>query len=266
MPRKDGVSASIDIRAYNRRAWNKQAEYGNPWTVPVTPEVIAEARLGRWSVLLTPLKPVPVEWFPPMQGLDVLGLASGGGQQGPVFAALGANVTVLDNSPRQLERDRQVAEREKLTLQTVEGDMRDLSMFADASFDLVFHPVANVFVPNVLAVWQKVFRVLRPGGVLLSGFMNPSIYMVDIHDEEAETPRVRYPLPYSDLDSLSPEEKEEYLREDSPLEWSHSLEAQIGGQLAAGFSLTGLYEDHDPYMAISRFTPVYIATRAVKGK
>ena len=72
---------SLDIRAYNRRAWNKQAEYGNPWTVPVTPEVIAAARQGHWSVLLTPMRPVPGDWFPPMPGLDVLGLASGGGQQ-----------------------------------------------------------------------------------------------------------------------------------------------------------------------------------------
>ena len=35
---------------------------------------------------------------------------------------------------------------------------------ADESFDVVFHPVSNVFAPRVRPVWQEAFRVLRPGG------------------------------------------------------------------------------------------------------
>src|SRR5512136_66492 len=98
----------MDVRSYNRNQWNKQVESGNPWTIPVGPEVIAAARRGEWSVLLTEKKFVPREWFPAsLAGLDILGLACGGGQQGPVFAALGAHVTVFDNSPRQLERDQE---------------------------------------------------------------------------------------------------------------------------------------------------------------
>ncbi|MGK3885416.1 class I SAM-dependent methyltransferase, partial [Enterococcus faecium] len=75
-----------DIRAYNREAWDRQAAAGNRWTVPVGPEVIAAARRGDWGVVLTPSRPVPREWFPPLDGLNVLCLASGGGQQGPVLA------------------------------------------------------------------------------------------------------------------------------------------------------------------------------------
>ena len=131
----------MDVRAYNREKWDKQVEYGNPWTVPVSPEVIAAARKGEWSVLLTEVNPVPRAWFPPLAGLDTLCLACGGGQQGPVFAAAGAHVTVLDNSPRQLARDREVAEREGLMIHMVQGDMRDLSVFEDESFDMIFHPV-----------------------------------------------------------------------------------------------------------------------------
>ncbi len=119
----------MDIRAYNRDAWNRQVESGqNPWTLPVSPEVIAKARQGEWSVLLTEQTPVPRAWFPPdLHGVDILALACGGGQQGPIFAAAGANVTVFDNSPRQLERDQMVATREGLSnLRTVEGDARDL--------------------------------------------------------------------------------------------------------------------------------------------
>ena len=129
---------------------------------------------------LTEQKQVPRDWFPAdMNGVDILCLASGGGQQGPVLAAAGANVTVFDNSPRQLEQDRMVARRDGLRLVTVEGDMRDLSSFDDGSFDLVFHPVSNCFCPEVRPVWREAFRVLRQGGVLLAAFNNPAIYIFD---------------------------------------------------------------------------------------
>ena len=105
---------SRDILGYNRQAWDRQVERGNRWTVPVGPEAIARARRGDWSIVLTPTKPVPADWFPPLAGLDVLCLAGGGGQQGPILAAAGARVTVFDNSPKQLAQDRLVADREGL--------------------------------------------------------------------------------------------------------------------------------------------------------
>jgi len=176
----------MDIRTHNRTAWDKQVENENQWTLPVSAEVIEAARQGNWDVLLTPSKPVPQEWFPPVVGADVLCLASGGGQQGPVLAAAGANVTVFDNAPKQLEQDRSVAERESLVIKTVEGDMADLSMFANSSFDLIIHPVSNIFVPDVNPVWAEAFRILRPGGALLSGFMNPALFLFD-HDETMRT-------------------------------------------------------------------------------
>jgi ubiquinone/menaquinone biosynthesis C-methylase UbiE len=189
----------MDVRGYNREAWDRQVEGGNQWTVPVAPEVIEAARRGRWEVLLTDTKPVPREWFPAMAGADILCLASGGGQQAPIFAAAGANVTVLDNSPKQLAQDAFVAERESLDMKTVQGDMRDLSAFDDESFDLVFHPVSNLFVPEVGPVWNEAFRVLRKGGVLLAGFLNPVVYVFDLElaDRTGEV-RVEYILPYSD--------------------------------------------------------------------
>lgn len=51
-----------------------------------------------------------------------------------------------------------------------------------------------------------------------------------------------------------------------PLEFSHSLEDQIGGQLEAGFLLTHLYKDrHSPeeWDTLEEFMPTFIATRAV---
>jgi len=258
----------MDIREYNRIAWDREVERGNRWTVPVSEAVIAAARQGQWEILLTPSKPVPKAWFPDLGGLDVLGLASGGGQQGPILAAAGAKVTVLDNSLRQLEADRLVAERHALPIATVGGDMADLSMFSDRSFDLIVHPVSNCFVPDVRPVWEEAFRVLRRAGVLLAGFSNPVTYLFD-YDLADRTGilQVKYALPYSDLTSLPAEERQRYIETGTPLEFSHTLEDQIGGQLDAGFLLTGLFEDaydEEENDLLTNYMPTFIATRAVK--
>jgi SAM-dependent methyltransferase len=255
----------MDVRGYNQEAWDREVERGNQWTVPVGPDVIEEARQGQWTVLLTDNKPVPAAWFPEMEGAEVLCLASGGGQQAPIFAAAGASVTVIDNSPKQLAQDRLVAGRESLDLKTVQGDMRDLSAFADGSFDLVFHPVSNLFVPEVRPVWVEAFRVLRSGGILLAGFLNPAVYIfdLDLADTTGEL-RVRYELPYAAATSLSEEEMKQKLDRGEPLEFSHTLEDQIGGQTEAGFLIAGLYEDHHRNDPIAAHMPTFVATRAIK--
>lgn len=258
----------MDIREHNRMAWDKEVDRRNKWTVPVSKGVIAAAKQGQWEILLTPSHPIPRAWFPDLEGLDVLCLASGGGQQGPILAAARATVTVLDNSPKQLEQDRLVAERHALPITTVDGDMADLSMFSDQSFDLIVHPVSNIFVPDIRPVWGEAFRVLRRRGVLLAGFTNPAVYLFD-YDLADRTGilQVKYALPYSDLTSLTAEERQRHIETETPLEFSHTLEDQIGGQLDAGFLLTGFYEDaygeeeNDP---LTNYMPTFIATRAVK--
>ncbi|HEX2993808.1 MAG TPA: class I SAM-dependent methyltransferase, partial [Anaerolineales bacterium] len=224
----------MDIRSYNRDAWNREVEGGkNPWSQPVSPEIISKARQGEFSVVLTENIPVPHKWFPPLRGAEVLCLASGGGQQGPVLAAVGAHVTVLDNSPAQLKQDQLVAERESLPLHAVEGDAADLSAFADASFDLVFNPVSTVFMPDVRAVWRECSRVLRPGGILMAGFMNPVHYIFDLYKADEGILEVAHSIPYSDLTSLSKEDLAEYLEKGLPLEFGHSLTDLLGGQCEA---------------------------------
>ncbi len=254
----------MDVRDYNRAAWDAQVARGNPWTVPVSAAAIAAARRGEWSIVLTPTKPVPREWFGKLDGADVLCLASGGGQQGPILAAAGARVTVFDNSPRQLAQDRMVAERERLAIDTVEGDMRDLSAFTAARFDLIFHPCSNAFVPDVRPVWRECARVLRRGGALLAGFTNPVSYVFDETLAAKGELKVRHPLPYADATRLTPEEMKKLADEDEPLVFSHSLEELIGGQIEAGLVLTGLFEDAKDD-AIGKYLPAYLATRAVKA-
>jgi SAM-dependent methyltransferase len=255
----------MDVRQYNRAAWDREVEQGNEWTVPVSRERIEEARQGRWSIRLSEQKPAPREWFPEdLRGLEVLCLASGGGQQAPLLSAMGARVTVLDNSPNQLAQDRAVAARERLDLKTVEGDMADLSAFAGESFDLVYHPVSNLFAPDVRPVWREAFRVLRRGGLLLAGFLNPAFYIFDLELAERGVLEVKHSLPYSDAESLSEEERERRVAAREVFEFSHTLTDQIGGQLDAGFLLTGLYEDRHRTQLQAKYMPTYIATRAIK--
>jgi SAM-dependent methyltransferase len=254
----------MDVVGTNRHAWDRRVETGNRYTVPVGPEVIAAARRGEWTVSLTPTRPVPRDWFPALAALETLCLASGGGQQAPVLAAAGASVTVLDVSPAQLAQDRRAADQHGLAVRTVPGDMADLSAFADGQFQLIFHPCSNCFVPDVRPVWREAFRVLRPGGTLLAGFCNPALFIFDDRQVEEGNLVVRHAAPYSDLTSLSDEERQRGAVKGEPLLFGHTLEDQIGGQLDAGFVLTGLYEDRDPSHPLARFLPAYMATRAVK--
>ena len=256
----------MDIVQYNRKAWTNEVEKQNIWTIPVSPEQIERARAGDFEMVLTPTKPVPKDWFGDIKGKKVLCLASGGGQQGPIFAALGADVTVFDNCPAQLEKDEMVAKRDGLSISLVQGDMRDLSVFSDDTFDLIFHPVSNCFAPDVLPVWRECYRVLKIGGALLAGFQNPFVYLFDMDEWDKGNLVIRYKVPYSDVDQLSKQRLQKYIDDGEPLVFGHTLSDQIGGQIAAGFYITGFLEDIqgredgllDPYIA------TFIATRAVK--
>ena len=173
---------TFDPVAHNRAAWDREVDSGNEWTRPVGP---GRHRPGPGRRLVGGADRLRA---------DAAGLVPGrsdrrrrcsawppaAGSRARCWPRPGAEVTVLDNSPRQLARDQEVAAREGLAIHTVLGDMRDLSAFPDASFDVVVNPVSNVFCPELAPVWREAFRVLRPGGVLLAGFMNPDIFIFDI--------------------------------------------------------------------------------------
>jgi SAM-dependent methyltransferase len=260
----------MNVIKHNSAAWDKQANSGEcEWSVPVSSEVIDRAREGEFSIVLTPLKAVPRDWFPAdLNGMDILCLASGGGQQAPVLAAAGANVTCFDNSAAQLEKDRFVADRDGLDIRLEKGDSADLSRFPDASFDFIFNPASNVFFPDLRPVWKEAYRVLRPGGTMLVGFMYPVIFLFDLVKSENGILEVKNPLPYSDLTSLTEEELGKRIAANEPLEFSHTFELQLGGQTGAGFMITGFYEDYwsDEATPLNKYMPTSAATRAVKPR
>lgn len=253
-----------DIIKQNEVAWDKRVADGSEWTICVSSKVIELAREGVFDIKLTAQKVVPQDWFPiDLKGQDVLCLACGGGQQAPVLSAAGANVTVLDISELQLKQDKFVALRDKLTLKTVQGDMCDLSQFDDETFDIVFNPVSNTYIPDVTIVWSECYRILKKGGILMTGCVSPFIYIFNSDQWEKEIFEVSNKLPFNSFDELDEAERKEFLEEGNAVEYSHTLNELIGGQISSGFLINGFYEDIDNDL-ICNYAPKYFATRAIK--
>jgi len=249
---------------YNKSAWNNLVKSGNRWTIPFSDIIIQSARNGDWKIVLTPSLKVPHDWFK-ASGKKLLGLASGGGQQCPVLSAAGFDVTVFDNSQEQLNQDNLMAEKHSLDIKTVQGDMADLSVFADESFDIVFNPCSTCFVPDVRKVYKEVARILKKGGVFMTGFTKPVYYLFDVKLAETGVFTLKYTSPYSDLASLDDEELKFFLDQNEPVVFGHSLEDHINGQIQAGLEITEIGEDSwggdNP---MDKYFPAFVATRAVK--
>lgn len=244
-----------DLNAITIDRW---VEEGWEWGTPISHEEYIAARAGKWDVLLTPTKFVPHAWFGDLKGKRVLGLASGGGQQMPVFAALGADCTVLDYSERQLASERMVAQREGYEIIIIRADMTKRLPFADESFDLIFHPVSNCYVEEVCPIFRECFRVLKSGGILLSGLDNGINYITG-EDEKI----IVNTLPFNPL--KNPEHRKLLEDTDCGMQFSHTIEEQIGGQLKAGFILTDLYGDTNGEGYLHEHNiETFIATRAIK--
>ncbi|WP_322202205.1 class I SAM-dependent methyltransferase [Acutalibacter intestini] len=243
----------------NARTIDQWVENGWEWGKPISHEEYVNALKGEWKVLLTPTKPVPKEWFGNLKGKRVLGLASGGGQQMPVFAALGAQCTVLDYSPRQLESEHLLAEREGYPIRIIRGDMTKPLPFEDNSFDLIFHPVSNCYVREVKPIFKECYRVLAPGGALLSGLDNGINFLFVDEDDRSQL----CTFPFDPV--ANPDQRAQLEAEDDGMQFSHTMDEQIGGQLEAGFRLTHLYEDTNGYGVLHEHNiPCFLATRAVK--
>lgn len=214
---------------HNRRAWDQRAAGGKRFTKP-----------ARDAEFIDPLAMLDgAGWLGgSIQGKRLLCLGAGGGKHGPLYAAAGAEVTVVDISAAMLELDRQVAEQRNLRVRTVATSMDDLTMFPVASFDVVIHPVSTCYVPNILPVYAEVARVMSGGGIYISQHKQPGSMQASIRPSAAG-----YELtePYYRSGPL-PQVVGSLHREEGTLEFLHRWEEIVGGMCRAGFLIEDLSE------------------------
>ena len=245
-----------DINAKTIDQW---VDDGWEWGKPISHETYEKAKRGDWQIVLTPTRPVPKEWYPQLQDCKVLGLACGGAQQMPILIAAGARCTVLDYSEKQLESEQKVAAREGYEIEIVHADMTKPLPFEAETFDMIVHPVSNCYVEEVLPIWRECYRVLKKGGRLLAGLDNGINFLFNEVDEG----RIVYSLPSNPL--KDPKLYEEGVKNGWGVQFSHTLDEQIRGQIQAGFTLRDLYEDTDGVGFLHEHgVPTFWATLAIK--
>ncbi len=223
-------SHQSDWLDHNQAVWDELAASGHALARP------AEDRLYS-----DPLRCVDAAgWLgESIRGWRVLCLAAGGGRQGPLYAAAGGEVTVVDLSSAMLQLDRQVAAERKLNIKTVQTSMDRLEIFSGDSFDLVIHPVSTCYVPEIEGVYRQVARVLRPGGLYISQHKQPASLQTGLQpDGPGYVLRERYYRPGSlpVFDGKSP------LREPGAREYIHRWEQLVGLMCRSGFVIEDLLE------------------------
>lgn len=248
----------MEYQELNAKIISRWCREGWEWGEPISHEVFEKAQSGTWDVYLTPTKAVPHEWLGELSGKRILGLASGGGQQIPIFSALGAKCTVLDYSSEQCKSERLVADREGYGVDIVKADMTKKLPFDDGTFDIIFHPVSNCYVEKVEPIFKECYRVLKRGGLFLGGYSLDINYVFDDNEEN-----MIYSLPFNPL--KDPKQYEDSIKNDWGIQFSHSIEEQINGQLKAGFRLLSLYEDTGGVGLLHEHNvPSFIATLSIK--
>lgn len=241
----------------NSQTIDRWCASGWEWGKPITHEEFLDAGKGKWKIVLTPTKTTPRNWIGNVNGKRVLGLASGGGQQMPILAALGACCTVLDYSDCQLASEQMVADREGYKIEIIKHDMSKPLPFGDGTFDLIVHPVSNVYIEKVEPLFKECYRILKNGGVLIAGLDNGVNFVTN--DEITIENR----LPFNPLKNES--QLRLLQKNDDGIQFSHTLEEQIGGQLEAGFILKEIYVDTNGSGRLHELNiPTFFATKAVK--
>lgn len=216
------------VREHNRRAWDNLARQKQRFTLAAPDDDLSQ-----------PFSRIDgADWFGDVRGKRLLCLGSGGGRQSALYAVAGAEVTVVDLSPLMLAQDRAVAGERKLNIRCVETSIDDLSMFKVNEFDIVSQPVSTCYVPDVIAVYRQVARVLNSGGLYISQHKQPTSLQADV------SPSARgYQLvePYYRSGPLPPVSGSPH-REEGTLEFLHRWEELLGGLCRSGFVIEDLTE------------------------
>ncbi|MCH2128286.1 MAG: class I SAM-dependent methyltransferase [Pirellulaceae bacterium] len=227
----DELFSSNPVSDHNRQAWDARVRQGDVFTKPAEEDDFRD-----------PLAAVDAPgWLGPekdLRGKELLCLAAGGGRQAPLYAAAGANVTVLDISPAMLELDRQVAHQRGLQIHTVEGSMDNLSMFDQSRFDVVIQPVSTCYVTNIIKVYQQIANVTRNEGLYISQHKQPVSLQAST---QPSADGYRLSEPYYRQGPLPPVHGSPH-REYGTLEFLHRWEELLGGLCRAGFVIEDLLE------------------------
>ena len=231
----DTVSDMDEVSTTNRRFWDgmsmAKCDLTQPWlglSRQLLDRYVRGDTEGAPDVLFDLY---PLDVLVGVAGRDILCLASGGGQQSAVFGLLGAKVTVVDISDRQLQADDAAAAHYGYKVTCVQGDMRDLSCLGAESFDLVYQPPSMAYVPDVRQVYRQVVRVLRPVGTYRVEFTNPAIEFVDPSDWDGHGYAISRPYAVKMRTRI-----------DGAVEFRHYLRDIFGGLVDAGFSIRQVYD------------------------
>lgn len=261
------ISSRAAAVAHNTRAWDRLAASKAALARPAVDAAFTDPRrwLGAGGWLAGEGR--GRSWLPDrLDGLEVLCLAAGGGKHGPLYAAAGASVTVLDCSPAMLALDRQVAAERRIDYAIVQGSMDDLSMFTTGRFDLVIHPVSTCYLPEVGQVFGEVARVTRPGGLYVSQHKSPVSLQASLEPGPGGRYELRHPVAGGQTGQPLPPEPPSRLREHGTQEFVHSLTALLGGICTAGFVIEDVCEpdhtdpkaDHGSFPHRASFLPPYV--------
>lgn len=242
----------------NRAAWDRLAETGSQFARVATDEECSR-----------PLKTLDSRgWLPSsVRNLDVLCLAAGGGWQSILYAAAGANVTVVDLSPSMLKQDHAEAKKRGYSVKIVESSMEDLSMFPPESFDIIHQPVSTCYVQSIALVYKQISRVARPGSLYISQHKQPGSLQITKRTRQNHfVVGVEYYLQGKPL----PEYQDTSYREPRTREYLHRWEEICGGLCRAGYVIEDLTEPcrADPNAAVNhygyrgRFIPPYLRIKA----
>lgn len=230
-----GVSRSVS--EHNREMWERLADAGYAYTRPQGRLPTSESGLRRYVDLHGVLKSTDLD------GAKVLVLAGGGGWHPIVFAKLGAKVTCLDISPKQLDTVARLARKKGVKVTIEEGDMADLSRFRDSSFHVVWHVHSLVFAEHPETVFREVGKVLKANGIYRTETMHPfGFRMYEGWTGTGWTMRTSYhdpgPVEFSD-----PFWDDGKVRVEAPtLEYGHTIERIVNGIVGAGMAVDGLWE------------------------
>lgn len=232
-----------DIASYNKKRWKALVDADALFTRPALNLDAASARE----------KVDPEGRLGSVAGKDVLCLACGGGQQSVAFALLGARVTVFDLSEEQLRRDQEAAAHYGVDISTRQGDMRDLSCFDEAAFDVVYHAYSLGFVPDARAVFGQIARVIRVGGLYHFHCANP--FFLGLGEKDWNSEGYTLKRPYIDGAEVTYEDQGwvyDRSKTDAEIpptrEYRHALSTLVGGLVEHGFALLHISDhfEHDP--------------------